>query len=102
MDFQLELGYNDINCDVRRDEDGGYSADLVIQHHDMVITNSDIGTLQQGNKYQYGRIPHFPGHSLLSHFFNGDNLQITNIMTRAQGVVTPRNPAKLIDRDQHL
>ena len=41
-DFSLELVYNSVNCDVRR-EGGGFSADLVIQHHDLVVTNEDIG-----------------------------------------------------------
>ena len=26
-----------------RDAEGGFSAQLVIQHHDKVVTNSDIG-----------------------------------------------------------
>jgi len=41
--FELEIGYNDVNCDVARDSEGGFSAQLVIQHHDKVVTNSDIG-----------------------------------------------------------
>jgi hypothetical protein len=43
LEFQLEIGYNDVNCDVSRDAEGRFATDVIIQHHDMVVTSSDIG-----------------------------------------------------------
>ena len=34
---------SDINCDVERDSEGRFSTDLIIQHHDMIVTSADIG-----------------------------------------------------------
>jgi hypothetical protein len=44
LEFQLEIGYNDVNCDVSRDTEGRFATDVIIQHHDMVVTSSDIGS----------------------------------------------------------
>ena len=43
LEFKLEIGYNDVNCDVSRDAEGRFATDVIIQHHDMVVTSSDIG-----------------------------------------------------------
>ena len=31
LDFELQLGFNDINCDVRQDVPGKYASDVIIQ-----------------------------------------------------------------------
>lgn len=31
LDFQLKLGYHDLNCDVKQDAPGKFSADIIIQ-----------------------------------------------------------------------
>ena len=35
--------YSDSNCDVERDSEGRFSTDVIIQHHDMIVTSADIG-----------------------------------------------------------
>ena len=43
MEFSIQFGYNDIDCGVEREEQGVYSNDVVIQHHDRIVTSSDLG-----------------------------------------------------------
>ncbi|XP_034231459.1 uncharacterized protein LOC117639693 [Thrips palmi] len=43
LDFQLKLGYHDLNCDVKQDAPGKFSADIIIQHHDQIVTGQDVG-----------------------------------------------------------
>jgi len=43
LDFELYLGFNDINCDVRQEIPGKYASDVIIQHHDMIVTSNDVG-----------------------------------------------------------
>jgi hypothetical protein len=44
LDFSLYIGYNDIaGCDVRQEVAGRFASDIVIQHHDMVVTGADVG-----------------------------------------------------------
>ena len=42
-EFELSIGYKDVRCSVQRDTTGGYTADVIIQHHDVVITSLDVG-----------------------------------------------------------
>ena len=43
LDFELHIGFNDINCDVKQDVPGKYASDVIIQHHDMIVTSNDVG-----------------------------------------------------------
>lgn len=43
LEFELQMTYNDIDCDVERDSASRYSNDVVIQHHDMIVTSADLG-----------------------------------------------------------
>ena len=43
LEFELNVGYNDVNCDVERDEEGQFRTDVILQHHDRIVTSSDIG-----------------------------------------------------------
>lgn len=43
LDFELRMAYNDIECNVRKDGQGRYSNDIILQHHDRIITSADLG-----------------------------------------------------------
>jgi len=43
LEFELRMGYQDIDCNVRQNGLGRYLNDVVIQHHDMIVTSSDLG-----------------------------------------------------------
>ncbi|GAB6029742.1 hypothetical protein CHUAL_005458 [Chamberlinius hualienensis] len=43
LDFDLAMPYNDVNCNVKREAAGLFTNDIVLQHHDMVVTNLDLG-----------------------------------------------------------
>ncbi|XP_067008663.2 uncharacterized protein [Anabrus simplex] len=43
LDFQLHMAYDDIECNVRQQGLGRYLNDVVIQHHDTIVTSSDLG-----------------------------------------------------------
>lgn len=43
LEFELRMGLNDIDCNVRHNGVGSYLNDVVIQHHDMIVTSSDVG-----------------------------------------------------------
>lgn len=43
LDFDLAMPYHDILCDVKQKEAGTFANDIVIQHHDMVVTTKDMG-----------------------------------------------------------
>lgn len=43
LEFELRMAYNDIECNVRKDSTGRYSNDIILQHHDRIITSADLG-----------------------------------------------------------
>ncbi|KAK8744725.1 hypothetical protein OTU49_000584 [Cherax quadricarinatus] len=43
LEFELRMSYNDIDCNVERDSASKYSNDVIIQHHDMIVTSADLG-----------------------------------------------------------
>lgn len=43
LDFELKMGYQDLECNVRQNGQGRLAADVVIQHHDLIVTSSDLG-----------------------------------------------------------
>jgi hypothetical protein len=43
LEFELNVGYNDVNCDVERNEEGQFLTDVILQHHDRIVTSTDIG-----------------------------------------------------------
>lgn len=45
LEFELRMSYNDIDCDVERTTASRYSNDVVIQHHDMIVTSADLGLI---------------------------------------------------------
>lgn len=42
-EFQLEIGFNDLGCEVNQDGAGKYRSNIIIQHHDMIVTDRDVG-----------------------------------------------------------
>ncbi|KPM06312.1 Zona pellucida-like and PAN domain containing protein [Sarcoptes scabiei] len=43
LEFEIQMAYNDLECDVKQISRGQYSNDIVIQHHDMIVTTQDLG-----------------------------------------------------------
>jgi len=43
LNFNITFGYNDIECGVEREGPGVYTNEIVIQHHDRIVTSSDLG-----------------------------------------------------------
>ncbi|XP_030369340.1 uncharacterized protein LOC115620298 [Scaptodrosophila lebanonensis] len=43
LDFELRMNYQDLECNVRQSGSGRYVNDIIIQHHDMIVTSSDLG-----------------------------------------------------------
>ncbi|KAL7647956.1 UNVERIFIED_CONTAM: hypothetical protein RMT77_001572 [Armadillidium vulgare] len=43
LEFELVMAYNDIDCNVQRASASHYSSDIVVQHHDMIVTSADLG-----------------------------------------------------------
>ncbi|XP_067118423.1 uncharacterized protein [Centruroides vittatus] len=43
LNFEIKMSYHDLNCDVKQKARGQFSNDIVIQHHDMIVTNQDLG-----------------------------------------------------------
>ena len=43
-EFSLSIGYSDLNCDIEiNKESGRVGAEIILQHHDKIITSGDIG-----------------------------------------------------------
>ncbi len=43
LEFELRMAHNDIECNVRTDGNGRYSNDVILQHHDRIVTSADLG-----------------------------------------------------------
>lgn len=43
LEFELSMAYDDVECNVRKNGLGRYVNDVVIQHHDKIVTSSDLG-----------------------------------------------------------
>ena len=43
LEFEIQMSYNDVDCNVQRDNASRYSTEVVIQHHDMIVTSADLG-----------------------------------------------------------
>jgi len=43
LDFELRMAYNDIECNINKDGVGRYSNDIILQHHDRIVTSADLG-----------------------------------------------------------
>ncbi|RWS27207.1 uncharacterized protein B4U80_09649 [Leptotrombidium deliense] len=43
LQFEIAMAYNEINCDVQQNASNKYIGDIVIQHHDMIVTTRDLG-----------------------------------------------------------
>jgi hypothetical protein len=43
LDIDLHMPYNNLECNVRQGGSGLYMTDVIIQHHDTIITSSDLG-----------------------------------------------------------
>ncbi|KAJ4437006.1 hypothetical protein ANN_17138, partial [Periplaneta americana] len=43
LEFELKMAYDDVECNVRQQGLGRYLNDVVIQHHDTIVTSSDLG-----------------------------------------------------------
>ncbi|XP_050723631.1 uncharacterized protein LOC127002106 [Eriocheir sinensis] len=42
-DFSITLPYNDVRCDVTQKGPATFASNIVIQHHDMIVTSADVG-----------------------------------------------------------
>lgn len=45
LEFEISMTYNDVNCDVKQKDFGTFTNDIVVQHHDMVVTTKDFDLL---------------------------------------------------------
>lgn len=43
MNFEISMDYTDPICGVKQAEPGRFTADLVLQHHDQIMTSADLG-----------------------------------------------------------
>uniref|UniRef100_A0A0K2TPD6 Putative LOC101887535 [Musca domestica] n=1 Tax=Lepeophtheirus salmonis TaxID=72036 RepID=A0A0K2TPD6_LEPSM len=43
MNFTITMAYNDLECGVVKEGPGSYSNEVIIQHHDRIVTSSDLG-----------------------------------------------------------
>ncbi|XP_053946412.1 uncharacterized protein LOC128855489 [Anastrepha ludens] len=43
LDFEIRMGYQNLECNVHQSSSGRYMNDVVIQHHDKIVTSSDLG-----------------------------------------------------------
>lgn len=43
LDFSITMAYNDLECGVERVEPGVYNNEVVVQHHDRIVTSDDLG-----------------------------------------------------------
>jgi len=43
LEFELRMAYDDLECNVKHQGLGRYLNDVVIQHHDTIVTSSDLG-----------------------------------------------------------
>eukprot|EP00095_Tigriopus_kingsejongensis_P007697 maker-scaffold142_size315517-snap-gene-1.10 protein:Tk07697 transcript:maker-scaffold142_size315517-snap-gene-1.10-mRNA-1 annotation:"hypothetical protein DAPPUDRAFT_214208" len=43
IEFSIKMAYNDIECNVKRKAQGVYSNEVIIQHHDSIVTSADLG-----------------------------------------------------------
>jgi len=43
MEFSITMAYTDIECGVKREGLGGYINEVIIQHHDSIVTSADLG-----------------------------------------------------------
>merc|ERR1712079_954039 len=43
MEFSITMKYTDIDCGVKREGLGGYLNEVIIQHHDSIVTSADLG-----------------------------------------------------------
>jgi hypothetical protein len=43
LEFELKMAYDDLECNVKQQGLGRYLNDVVIQHHDTIVTSSDLG-----------------------------------------------------------
>lgn len=43
LEFEINMRYHDVDCDVKEATPGHFSSDIVIQHHDRIVTTKDLG-----------------------------------------------------------
>lgn len=43
LEFEITMPYHDLMCDVKQQNQAKFSNDIIIQHHDMIVTTSDLG-----------------------------------------------------------
>jgi len=43
LEFSITMQYTDIDCGVKREGLGGYINEVIIQHHDSIVTSADLG-----------------------------------------------------------
>ena len=43
IEFEIKMGYNEIECNVKRKSQGVYTNEVIIQHHDSIVTALDLG-----------------------------------------------------------
>lgn len=43
LDFEISMPFHDVMCDVKQVDAGSFANDIIIQHHDMIVTTQDLG-----------------------------------------------------------
>ena len=44
IEFSIKMAYNDLECDVKRKSMGVYTNEVIIQHHDSIVTSADLAS----------------------------------------------------------
>eukprot|EP00095_Tigriopus_kingsejongensis_P012749 maker-scaffold30_size591359-snap-gene-1.15 protein:Tk12749 transcript:maker-scaffold30_size591359-snap-gene-1.15-mRNA-1 annotation:"hypothetical protein DAPPUDRAFT_214208" len=43
LNFSITMAYNDLECGVEREAPGVYTNEIIVQHHDRIVTSDDLG-----------------------------------------------------------
>lgn len=43
LNFSITMAYNDLECGVEREGPGMYTNEVIVQHHDRIVTSDDLG-----------------------------------------------------------
>ncbi|XP_015791416.1 uncharacterized protein LOC107368149 [Tetranychus urticae] len=95
LDFDLAMPYHDILCDVKQKEAGTFANDIVIQHHDMVVTTKDMG-LSVNCNYDLSN-KSVTNQSPIS--IEADELERDEANVHSQVVGSPNITMRVVDKD---
>ncbi|XP_044762472.1 uncharacterized protein LOC123319521 [Coccinella septempunctata] len=92
LEFELSMAYDNLECNVRKNGLGRYINDVVIQHHDKIVTSSDLGLAVT---CQYD----LTNKSVTNEFDLGVKGDITPALSEEVTVDSPNVAMKITDRN---